>query len=198
MIIRLDSGINNIDLSFFSHYIPWSEQQRFFLQEVGENHCKLLAYISYQLPARTKVADLGTSYGASAIALSYNPDIQVTTYDPADHVSNYPLQKSYKDLLNVQYYPIDCSAVVDRYVDSKVIFMDIGLHEGVYEKRIFDELVRLEFKGLLVCDDIHWNDPMRQFWSSIELKKHDITNWGHWSGTGIVVFDPNTIDIEIG
>jgi hypothetical protein len=30
---------------------------------------------------------------------------------------------------------------------------------------------------------------MKNFWDRIEEKKYDITNIGHWSGTGLVIFE---------
>jgi hypothetical protein len=40
---------------------------------------------------------------------------------------------------------------------------------------------------------------MKDFWNTIpeNLTKYDVTDIGHWTGTGIIVFDPNTYDIKI-
>ena len=38
-------------------------------------------------------------------------------------------------------------------------------------------------------DDINLNEAMWKFWASIKQTKSEITRIGHWSGTGIVLFD---------
>jgi hypothetical protein len=44
------------------------------------------------------------------------------------------------------------------------------------------------FKGRLFLDDIHLNPAMKCFWNSISETKADITDIGHWSGSGLVDF----------
>jgi hypothetical protein len=61
-------------------------------------------------------------------------------------------------------------------------------HDGVFEQEFFDFLVKENYNGIVLFDDIHLNSQMKNFWSNIELEKYDITNIGHWSGTGVVVF----------
>jgi hypothetical protein len=38
---------------------------------------------------------------------------------------------------------------------------------------------------------------MKSFWDWIPLEKHDVAQFGHCSGTGIVVFDRNTIGVDV-
>ena len=47
----------------------------------------------------------------------------------------------------------------------------------------------IKYKGYLMLDDIYYNDAMRNFWSSIVEEKYDISNIGHHSGTGLVIFN---------
>jgi hypothetical protein len=46
----------------------------------------------------------------------------------------------------------------------------------------------IKWNGLLLLDDINFNEPMNQFWNNISEEKYDITKIGHWSGTGLVNF----------
>jgi hypothetical protein len=38
-------------------------------------------------------------------------------------------------------------------------------------------------------DDINLNNPMKEFWNVITEDKYDISEYGHWSGTGLVIFE---------
>jgi hypothetical protein len=44
----------------------------------------------------------------------------------------------------------------------------------------------------MLCDDIHLSDEMERFWREIKHEKYDITQYGHHSGTGIVLFSNET------
>jgi len=47
-----------------------------------------------------------------------------------------------------------------------------------------------KYKGLIMCDDIKvgWGGEMEAWWDSIKEDKYDITEKGHWSGTGLIHF----------
>ena len=38
---------------------------------------------------------------------------------------------------------------------------------------------------------------MQDFWEWVDLKKYDISKYGHWSGTGVIVFDETSYDVSI-
>ncbi len=57
-----------------------------------------------------------------------------------------------------------------------------------FEYEFLNVLRQNDWKGLLVLDDIHYNDEMKRFWESIPVAKYDLTDVGHASGTGIVDF----------
>jgi hypothetical protein len=40
-----------------------------------------------------------------------------------------------------------------------------------------------------MLDDIHLNEAMINYWNSFTEEKYDLTNIGHWSGTGMVIFE---------
>jgi hypothetical protein len=54
------------------------------------------------------------------------------------------------------------------------------------------------YRGIVILDDIHLNDHMNTFWNNITQKKHDVTNVGHFSGTGIIIFDQSRFQIVQG
>jgi hypothetical protein len=81
-------------------------------------------------------------------------------------------------------------------LDAPMMMLDTN-HDGTFEREFVRELMRLEYRGIVLCDDIHLNDEMKQFWESIALPKVDLTSVGHWSGTGAILFDSASINIAI-
>lgn len=158
----------------------------------GTEHYRLLSSISRQLPDGSKIADLGTLYGSSAVALSENPNVLIDTYDTHRLFSN---ERQFPS--NITYYQKSCQDAIEDISNALVVLLDIDPHDGEAELEFIGLLKQNGFKGLLICDDIKLNDEMKSFWSDIDntLKKVDVSEYGHWSGTGIVVFDPSTIDI---
>ena len=76
---------------------------------------------------------------------------------------------------------------------SDLIFMDTA-HTGEYEYKIYNFLKSNNYQGLLLLDDIFLNQNMLYFWGEIEKPKYDLTKYGHASGTGLVIFNP---DIQV-
>ena len=65
-----------------------------------------------------------------------------------------------------------------------------------YKKRIFDALKKKGFSGIVLVDDIKLTEGIKTFWNEIEHKKYDLTKYGHWSGTGLVIFDSSRFELE--
>lgn len=188
-------GVNGVNLTHLYKYVNHPNLFEYFDLPAGQNHCKLLAYLSQQLPPGSKVADLGTFYGQSATALAFNPEVKVWTFDISDQLLFS--SDTCKDLPNVHFIEGDCKNYIKQIVDSLIIFLDVAPHDGDQERKVYQSLQQENFKGLLICDDILYSDAMKNWWASISTTKYDVTPYGHWSGTGIVVFDPQTINIEI-
>lgn len=195
MLLNINQNVHNVDLSHLTRYVNWHHLNAWFPGEVGENHHKLLAYLSSQLPKGSKVTDLGTQYGASALALSYNPDVEVTTYDISNQIPDGV--PSFRNVKNIKGVHSSCFDNVQNYIDSKLILLDISPHNGSDEGRLVGMLLEREYKGLLICDDILAFPAMKTFWTELKMKKYDVSIYGHWSGTGIVVFEPKEIDVRI-
>lgn len=196
VVLKIDQGMYALDLMPFQKYVSWHYLNDWFPSTPGESHPPLLAYLSSQLPKGSKVADLGTQYGASALALAYNPDVKVTTYDVADCIPS-DAKVTIRSVPNIQCVLGSCFDYIDNYSDSQIIFLDIAPHNGSDERFILSELVKRNYTGLLICDDIHLSEAMESFWRDVSFKKHDVTPYGHWSGTGVIVFDPKTLDVRI-
>lgn len=146
----------------------------------GEEHYHFLSVISEQVE-NTRIYDIGTYKGLSAIALAHNPMNFVVSYDIGYHVRvDRPS--------NVEFRVGNFYDDEEGILKSPLIFMDIDPHDGIQERKFYEFLVENEYTGLLMLDDIHQFEGMKKFWNSIFLPKYDLTKLGHWSGTGLVDF----------
>jgi hypothetical protein len=160
-----------------------------FMEPAGRQHYKLLAYLSTLFDGKN-IIDIGTHRGASSLALSYNKSNKIYSFD---------IERKYKlaDVENISYHLEDLfdPKVRERWesivLESPFIFLDIDPHEGTREYDFYLWLKEKEYKGLLFCDDIWYFKEMRdKFWYKIPTEhKIDLTEMGHWSGTGLVQFD---------
>lgn len=150
----------------------------------GKNHYRLLKYIS-TLYSKELLLDVGTCHGTSAFALAQNPENRVFTFDLYDHLLE---NKKYMEKNNVRFFLEDILNMSEILNDTRFIMLDT-FHDGSYETKFYHELNKLNYKGLLFCDDIHLNNEMKTFWESIDREKYDITDKGHETGSGIVLFE---------
>ena len=175
----------DIDLSDLSKSIIEEEYVNYFLEKPGKEHYKLLAYFSLSYNDCT-IIDIGSYKGCSALALSYNKNNKVVSFDIVDGLKR--LYYNYPD--NIQF--IVDSVLEEKYksliLNSPFIMLDT-YHDGPFENVFYQYLKNIKYNGLLLLDDIKLNEPMVSFWNNIELEKHDISQYGHHSGTGIVIFN---------
>jgi predicted O-methyltransferase YrrM len=194
--MKIFSDIYKVDLSELKQYIDWCPAYaKYFMADVGREHYKLLSHLTSQLPDGSTVVDLGTLNGSSALALASNPNIKVVTYDIVNNLPDPNITKSILHMKNTEFRLKDGIQDMKAYIDmAPLIFLDVDPHDGVQEKRFFELLIENNYKGVVVCDDIHLNADMDALWNWIPKPKIDVTKYGHWSGTGIVLFD-TTVEI---
>src|SRR5579862_1830524 len=79
----------NVDLTCFEDYITSNEYdtRKEFFGIPGQQHYRLLAYLS-TLHNNSTIIDIGTHRGSSALALSYNSNNKVISFDICDKVDN--------------------------------------------------------------------------------------------------------------
>lgn len=190
MIVKLND-VKNIDLSIFSNFEGLTPDEFFFNNAPGRQHYKLLAYLS-TLFNDVDIFDIGTHMGSSALALSYNPNNRVYTFDLLDKIKPGP--NSIKSRPNVTFSQDNLMEEAgreeweERLLKSPLIFFDIDPHDGFLEYEFYKYLIQKNYQGLLICDDIYYFKGMRdKFWYLIPSEhKYSITHFGHWSGTGVV------------
>jgi len=87
-------------------------------------------------------------------------------------------------------YTIDniLSGKYENIINESPFIMLDTYHDGIFEREFYSYLQLINWKGMLLLDDILLNDPMKEFWNDITEEKYDITNVGHATGTGIVLF----------
>ncbi len=174
-------NIAHIDLARFSKYVANARHLSYFLDVDFKEHYRLIAYLS-TLFDQSEIFDIGTNLGYSALALSYNNSNKVISYDIVECKELYQAE----DLNDIEYLIGD--VLVDkRLLNSPLIMLDTD-HNGVFEHKFYTHLKDNNYTGLLFLDDIHLNAPMRDFWNAITESKVDITDLGHWSGSGLVDF----------
>lgn len=162
------------------------EMRNWFHLESGKEHYRLLIHLSYCFDG-VQIADIGTYRGASAIALSQNPKNKVFSLDVEVFKNEIPSE-------NINFHLGDFKTdktIQENILKSSFIFLDI---DHLYNKEIwfYEFLVENNWDGIMLCDDINLNEEMRRFWKEIHHEKYDITQYGHFSGTGIVMFNKNT------
>ena len=188
--------IDAIDLSPLDKYVEWNKHNfQYFNLEAGKEHYKLLAYFSKVLTCK-KLVDIGTYLGFSSVALSYDTEKHVESYDifnwlPDDDTVTAESRENVT--LNVGDYMSDFNDIIK---DTDFILIDID-HTGATEKEIMNILRDVGYKGLVMLDDIGLNEDMKKFWDEIPEKKIDISSVGHWSRTGLVIFDPSKFDVDV-
>jgi Bacterial protein of unknown function (HtrL_YibB) len=167
-----------------------------FFEKPGKNHYYLLAYLSTKFN-NVNILDIGTHYGKSALALSYNKTNQIHTFNIQDQISNQAI----RDAPNIHFHisnlldPSTQKEWIPFILQCPFIVLDIDPHNGTEELEFVNFLVQIKYKGFLVCDDIWYFKGMRDnFWYKLETetneyKKYDITLLGHWSGTGVISFN---------
>lgn len=200
------SNINNTTQTFLNDN-PILYNYEDTVQPPGKEHYLLLASIGCQL-TNCKILEFGTHKGNSTIALNYgnqslNNNNTITTYDIMDLLPSS--LNSFKDCPNIHFRLEDLFNNTNReeqkehILSSDFIMIDIDPHEGIMEYEMYEWLRTNKYKGVILWDDIHLKtghmgatsgNSMQQFWDKVDnTHKIDITDVGHWSGTGIVCFD---------
>lgn len=166
------------DLSYAKKYIRTLHDYEQITAQ--KEHYRLLAYLSYKFNNQT-LYDIGSYRGLSAIALAANQENNVISYDIKDYLR-------VEKMNNVEYKIGNCYDD-PGLLSSPLIMLDVDPHEGTFETSFVEYLQTNDYKGLVVLDDIHLNPPMQQFWDWISgIEKYDVTEYGHHSGTGLLVF----------
>jgi len=164
----ISRDLDKIDVSFTAVYQA----------PAGVEHYRLLSYISRQVSGKI-ILDVGTYRGYSAIALSNNLNNKVISYDIQKHHTQ-------ENTSNTEYR-IGEALKFEDFNNTPIILLDT-FHDGVYEEVFINHLRSIKWTGLLIMDDIKEFPELKILFDKLPEEKYDISNIGHWSGTGLVVF----------
>ena len=157
-----------------------------------EQHYKLLANLSRQFDSAI-LWDVGTAFGASALALAQGGENWVRSFDIVD-VVHQPI----KDANPAIRFSL-CDLVVEPWIGSRgpvLIVLDVDPHDGLWERQFLQRLRDERYNGFVVMDDIHLNPEMERCWLAIPERKYDLTHVGHFSGTGLVCFNDEPVEFK--
>jgi hypothetical protein len=149
----------------------------------GQCEYKLYAYLSTFFN-NTNILDIGTRTGGSALALSYNSNNQVISYDLSEQGASSIKKENIT--WKIQNFMDDETLDWDNI---SIIMIDVDPHDGVQERVMMDWLREKEWKGILIHDDIGelWPETQKM-WNEIPEEKFDVTQIAHFAGTGLANF----------
>ena len=161
-------------------------------------HYKLLAGFVKSMKPKV-VIEIGTFRGIGTLALAkYLPKTgMIATFDPVswDKVTTTALRQSDFCDRFVQFNDdlADMRAVEKHQslLRSADLFFIDAAKDGVMERHFIRNLKAIGLKpnAVVIFDDIRlWN--MLDIWRSVDFPKLDLTSFGHWSGTGVVQWNP--------
>jgi hypothetical protein len=179
--IQLDKdAIRNLDVS---HLAEQSLNANDWLS-AGQSEYRLYAWLSTQFD-NSIILDVGTRTGGSALALSYNENNQVFSYDLQEQGASKIKRDNIE--FKIKDFRQDDSINWDHV---SIIMLDVDPHDGVQEEEMMEFLEEKEWKGLMLFDDIgpQWPE-VEDLWNRITYPKVDVTEVGHMSGTGLINFD---------
>ncbi|MAR18910.1 MAG: hypothetical protein CML44_06005 [Rhodobacteraceae bacterium] len=149
----------------------------------GQSEYRLYAYLSTCFNDSV-ILDVGTRVGGSALALSYNENNRVISYDLVEQGAS----KIVKDNIEFKIQDFREDETLN-YDEISIIMIDVDPHDGVQEVEMMEFLNDKGWKGIILLDDIGpaWPE-VQDMWDAIEDPTIDVTEVGHMSGTGLVNF----------
>lgn len=156
----------------------------------GQQEYRLYSYLSTFFDGIT-ILDIGTLRGRSAISLSHNENNRVISYDIINsiHDDNHKIYSKSNITFRIKNVLDDLNEELVQ--NTKIVMIDID-HYGNTELDIINKLKKMNFSGIIILDDTT-NHPdgeickcMKKLWDDIDDVKYDFTQYGHWSGTGII------------
>jgi predicted O-methyltransferase YrrM len=193
--LKMIDRARRTDLTEITDRLPPADRQLTIWP--GEHYSLLAAAVGTVQPRM--VIEIGTATGLSALCLLQGLPVgcRVVTFDLLPW-KKYP-GTLLKDVdfadgrLNQQLADLSDPAVFAAHADllrqTDVLFVDAP-KDGKFEPAFLGLLdtFRFDRPPLVILDDIRlWN--MLPVWRNIRRPKLDLTGFGHWSGTGLVLWE---------
>lgn len=162
----------------------------------GEGY-KLLAGFAGTLKPKS-VLEIGTGGGTSTLSMLWHlpEDARITTFDiiPWQEFEGCLMRPEDFEGDRVVQYLDDLSRPEmfqkhrKLFEEADLIFMDAS-KDGSFEKELLAQMRSIQYQKppVVLFDDIRvWN--MLKNWREIDFPKLDLTSFGHWTGTGLVLW----------
>jgi hypothetical protein len=172
--------------TYSPEYLRWNDP-------AGQAEFRLYSYLSEKVNNST-ILEVGTRHGGSTCSLASNPNNKVISYDIMHWDTTHNHLK--KDNVDLRIGNFMDDETID-YSNISIIMIDVDPHDGIQEPPMLRFLEEKDWKGLLLLDDITDEWPaIKKMWDELPYEKYDLTDIGHWSGTGLINFG-KTYDIKI-
>lgn len=175
--------LNAIDMTPILNNIKECPEKSYVNFAAGYEHYRLLHWLAGGMWG-LNIIELGCYMGFGTLCLAQNDNNVVTTYD----IDFAPVKWHIKpnNVLQETVPPADTNFFPTEIANANLIFIDTW-HNGIMEKNILEYLTSLKWSGILIYDDIFYNDAMIEFWRGVTQDKHDLTDIGHATGTGLII-----------
>lgn len=190
MIIPISNKILD-DFNLKNHEFLVSKE--YYDLKSGSQEYRLYSYLTTFFDNIT-ILDIGTFNGRSAVSWSHNENNKVISYDICNHINDDKQLIYTKQNIEIKVKNVFEDLNEELIRNVKIVMIDIDHYETI-ERQIINRLKELNFNGLIVLDDItkhpdpYTNECMKRLWNSISDEKYDFTNYGHASGTGIIIIN---------
>ena len=205
--------IRRMDKSLLTNVKDFTSEAyvNYLLAEPGKEHYPFLSYISSTYGDCRHFTDIGTRVVTSALALGSNLKSPVWTFDlPSSSERKEAFRgrteeewqsRAQTTGLDIKFHNLDLMKAsndeLKQYLGTWFVMLDTFHQPDTvpFEREFFQRMIDIGFKGILALDDIHLNSEMKQWWKEVEdgaerggYHTYDISEIGHYSGTGLVDF----------
>lgn len=167
----------------------------------GEHYRILAAFMQLLKPER--VVEFGTFQGRSSLSMmeTLPEQSEIHTFDLINYeeIPNTLLRAEdfENNRLNQHLDNLAEEAALEKHrsllESTDFLFID-GPKDGTTEPCLVKNLNKIKFKKppIVVFDDIH-NYKMLKLWDELPYPKFDMTSFGHWTGTGLVLWNNSSV-----
>lgn len=215
LTVKLDKAkVDAVDLGAAYDLVKWhSDYIHFFAQNEAY---RLLAYLAARVPGR--IVDIGSTRLHSAAALwvgraskeaarSQSSGAPGTTETPETVLETFDAGPTRKQLMGGTGARAQDAGIVVRTEDPLevltperlatvgLIALDVEPHDGTYERIFIQAMLDRGYRGLLVLDNYRVSQGMQNVYRWAPVRKVDVTDMAHWSGTAVLVFNSEHADV---
>jgi predicted O-methyltransferase YrrM len=170
--------VDAVDFSEEIQQFNLSPEHKLYLQSKAKPYRYRAALV--KVLGAKNVVEVGTKTGCGALALAKYAARVVTCDITMANIQDWKIFSTNIEGRELAS-PEACLSL--DYHNFDFVFIDID-HQGDMEYKIHQKL-QATYKGIVMYDDIHYNDQMKTFWSNVPNEKAE-TPWHSPYGVGLV------------